>query len=245
MVVTGAPRKRLVGKPARGFESHPLRQTSAFAPVCRSGWASGASRLSPLRAAPGRTNPCRSGWASGASLRFRHESLPFSAHLSHPLQCSPRPWAVVRLRGQSASAQGRIADGTGGTVFRDGNRGVSKGAELALQVQGGEGERLVGAFGVECSRHASGVRDPPERLSLLFDDEYVGGRRRARRRRGGRPDGDVAVGASEGELAFSSRRLRHGRLGGGRRATGGVTISPRRREETGPRWSSRKKLRTF
>ena len=25
MVVTGAPRKRLVGKPARGFESHPLR----------------------------------------------------------------------------------------------------------------------------------------------------------------------------------------------------------------------------
>ena len=29
MVVTGAPRKRLVGKPARGFESHPLRQFSA------------------------------------------------------------------------------------------------------------------------------------------------------------------------------------------------------------------------
>ena len=87
MVVTGAPRKRLVGKPARGFESHPLRQTSAFrsslservgfrrfaacgrsghesllvfaklprsAPVCRRGWASGASR--PV-AAPG-TNPC-------------------------------------------------------------------------------------------------------------------------------------------------------------------------------------------
>ena len=25
VVVTGAPRKRLVGQPARGFESHPLR----------------------------------------------------------------------------------------------------------------------------------------------------------------------------------------------------------------------------
>ena len=30
MVVTGAPRKRLVGKPARGFESHPLRHTFQF-----------------------------------------------------------------------------------------------------------------------------------------------------------------------------------------------------------------------
>ncbi|MCE2541046.1 MAG: hypothetical protein J4G16_11890 [Acidobacteria bacterium] len=66
-------------------------------------------------------------------------------------------------------------------MFRDGYRGVSKGAELALQVQGGEGERLVGVIGVECSRHASGVRDPPESLSPLFDDEYVGDRRRARR----------------------------------------------------------------
>ena len=27
VVVTGAPRKRLVGKPARGFESHPLRHS--------------------------------------------------------------------------------------------------------------------------------------------------------------------------------------------------------------------------
>ena len=50
MVVTGAPRKRLVGKPARGFESHPLRQISACAPIWRRGWDSGAPPLARLRA---------------------------------------------------------------------------------------------------------------------------------------------------------------------------------------------------
>ena len=199
-------------------------QTSAFAPVCRGGWSSGAPR--PWAAAG--TNPCS----------FFRQTSAFAPVLAVTVDGRPLAWSV-------GSARGRIADGTGGTVFREGNRGVSKGAELALQVQGGEGERLIGVIGVECSRHASGVRDPPESLSPLFDDEYFGDHGGARRRRGGRPDGDVAVGASEGELAFSSSRLRQGRLGGGRRATGGVTISPRRREETDPRWSSRKKLRTF
>ena len=117
------------------------------------------------------------GAASGTNLFTNPFTLGRPAAVAAPgMTVDGRP-----LASSLGSAQRRIADGTGGTVFRDGYRGVSKGAELALQVQGGEGERLVGVIGVECSRHASGVRDPPESLSPLFDDEYVGDRRRARR----------------------------------------------------------------
>ena len=53
MVVTGAPRKRLVGKPARGFESHPLRQIPhSLHLVERVGF-----RRSAAEAASG-SNPC-------------------------------------------------------------------------------------------------------------------------------------------------------------------------------------------
>src|SRR5688572_23794574 len=39
VVVTGAPRKRVVAQAARGFESHPLRQPSLNARFARSyGW---------------------------------------------------------------------------------------------------------------------------------------------------------------------------------------------------------------
>ena len=288
MVVTGAPRKRLVGKPARGFESHPLRQTSAFAPVCRSGWASGAPRLSPLRArilagfcqtsafAP----VCRSGWASGAPrlspLRARilagfcqtsafapvcrrrvgfRRSAALAAPGTNPCWFLPN----FRIRSSAHRDRGTVVRGV---VSRFGAR-AERGRGGRDGVPGRESRRLEGVrtgapgtgrrrASASSASSASNVRGTPRVFAT---------RRRAcppsstmntsaiavapRRRRGGRPDGDVAVGASEGELASRLSRLRHGRLGGVRRATGGVTISPRRREETDPRWSSRKKLRTF
>ena len=88
VVVTGAPRKRLVGKPARGFESHPLRQIPhSLHLVERVGF-----RRCAARAAPG-TNPCSFSPPNSAfapfggeggiqalrgSRRFGHESLALS-----------------------------------------------------------------------------------------------------------------------------------------------------------------------
>ena len=73
----------------------------------------------------------------------------------------PSDEIVVEPLAQSVgAAHRRLADGTDRTVLRGGDPGVSKGAEMALQVQGGEGERFVDASGVESPRGASGVRDP-------------------------------------------------------------------------------------
>ena len=216
VVVTGAPRKRLVGKPARGFESHPLRQIPHSLRLAeRVGF-----RRCAARAAPGSN---RRGW----------DSLPRPCL---PTLDSPVPSVGL--------AQGRLANGAGGTVFGDGDRGVSKWSEMALQVQGREGERLVGAIGIECSRRTLGVGDPAESPSPFFDDEDVGDRR-ARGRRRACPDDNVAGRASEGELAIALSRARHGRLGDGRRTMRRVTSCPRRPAGTGPRSSSRKILRTF
>ncbi len=110
MVVTGAPRKRLVGKPARGFESHPLRQPSASAPGWWRGWASVAARLAPLRARiPARflRQPSASapgwwrGWASvAARLAPLRARIP-ARFLRQPSASAPgwwRGWASVAAR---------------------------------------------------------------------------------------------------------------------------------------------------
>src|SRR6185295_6065081 len=95
VVVTGAPRKRVVGYPARGFASHPLRQTPhlrfgrrRFGPS--SGFAPLASRSARIPPSP--PTPSPSVRSSGVRAVFRLRATRFARrarHESHPLRHLP------------------------------------------------------------------------------------------------------------------------------------------------------------
>ena len=186
MVVTGAPRKRLVGKPARGFESHPLRQISACAPIWRRGGDSGAPPLARLRARIPTPIPIALPFGGVGGIQALRRSRGFgreSRHQSSRLRSHLAEWggiqALRRARGFGRESRHQPSDCA--PIWRSGgDSGAPPLARLRARIPtpifpialpfGGVG----GGFRRSAARAASGA-NPDTNLPIALPFGRVGG----------------------------------------------------------------------